>query len=127
MNKKQKEFKVILTLALFICLVGIIVSQYNVTRLKKSGVFVVGKLYKRTPSGKNSGGLFYKYNYKNKEYTYIMTAGVSPNIDSFKYFIILPQNPKIVRRVEEHDVPWCIELSNMPSEGWKEIPDETCN
>ena len=101
---------------------------YFKARLKNNGVFILGVLKGKTFSAES--GYLYEYSYKfqNKIYSRVFSSIASEQMkkDSLLFFLILPNNPKVCLQYEKTIVPSCIRLKDVPFNGWKELPKDTC-
>ena len=104
-------------------LLGMTISILKCIRLEKSHLFTVGVLYKTNMGGTGvSPTAYYKYSVNNKSID--MTASFSSNekfIIGDRYFIRFEKgNPKNSEILLDKPVPDSI--TNLPKEGWIEIP-----
>lgn len=120
MNKKKNiSFVLVLVFIAIVCAVRLFWSY----QIGKNSVFVVAKVYKVTNSGKNGPYYHCYYNYKGKRFEFSLTSkvyGLNDNglvfveIDTFHIGRSLP--------LEFTKVPDCIKISDVPFNGWKDLP-----
>jgi hypothetical protein len=99
-------------------------SYQDKQKLKNRGVYVIGIKYKYHSGNNHAGVSFYSYFYKDKKYEYSVADGGANNKKLF--LIILPSDPNVCRIVEDVDVPSCLTMKDVPTEGWKELPLKIC-
>ena len=125
---KSKIEKYFFTFFLIVVIALFINKFYVENNLERDGIFIIGSFKDKT-FGSESGWVYsYTYVYKNKLYTrnFSCTASEQMKNDTLLFFHILPKNPKICRQFEEAQVPKCIRLKDVPENGWKELPKDTC-
>lgn len=96
-------------------------GMFDNSKVKRNGVFVIGRVFKKVQSG-NRLPVTHSYYYINGqryEFAY-QDGGIS---DSLRIFQVLLDDPaKAV--ILDNKVPSCLHFEDVPVEGWKKIP--TC-
>lgn len=123
MIKSERILSPILFLMILISALGFF---YSTWKLKKEGVYTLGKI---TSASSDAGmGWTYDYTYQLNGSTYHSFFNGSlksfMSQDSLVFIKVLVDKPNEARIVKDEQVPNCFKYLNVPKEGWNEIP--TC-
>jgi hypothetical protein len=126
--KKRKEEIIGISILLFLAIFLFIRKQINESKLEEKGVIVLGVFKNETFSSDNGWIYYYGYKYQSKAFIGKVSCMKSEQmkLDSLLFFKILPNSPDVYLQLENIHVPKCIRINDVPNDGWKEIPKDTC-
>ncbi|MNS89917.1 hypothetical protein D3C72_1239490 [compost metagenome] len=94
-------------------------GMFDNSNIKRNGVFVIGRVFKKVQSGNRLPVTHFYYFINGQRYEFgYQDGGVS---DSLRMFKVLLSNPNKVVILDDA-VPSCLEFKDVPAEGWKEVP-----
>jgi hypothetical protein len=129
MLKFIKKYFVLIVL-FFISLSFLIHSLINHSQLNGQYAYVIGKVIKKEPY--KSGGVIYTYYYSYKG---IKNEGRNTDVfwhkdvnDLFYIKVLFKDDFVIgdIKFIDDRLVPYCLTMDSVPSEGWKDLPHDTC-
>lgn len=119
----------------FLWVVGLVVLAgsakllYWKYRLSKEGVYVIGRRTYLSTGGETGPVYNYKFLYRGTEFE-VGQSGSMPyrgKDDTLLFLKILPADPDgYCDYMTDAHVPKCFGLRDVPYDGWKEIPRDTC-
>jgi hypothetical protein len=124
----KSRFDIIAVFVLIGVFVFLYLSNYREgNKLDSKGVYILGKLSYSTSEGEMSWMYYYKYRFNGKEYVRNFTGPIKKEIleDSLMYFRILPEDPSVCRQLSDKRVPKCLQLIDVPMQGWSVLPKDT--
>lgn len=104
-----------------ILLLALYVSYRNLqSKLKKDGVYVIGKVVKR--SGEKNGinsRIEYRFNERAFKYSWKAVSSIK---ETFVFLIISKERPKVCSLLLQSKVPKCLSNDSSMLKYWEEIP-----
>lgn len=98
-------------------------AVYQNQKLKNEGIYVLAKRSAYRSGGKQGGVSDFSYYYKGESYIWgIRDMGI---LDKLIFLKISKTDPSICKVIDQK-VPECFQFSDVPFNGWKRIPVDTC-
>lgn len=99
-------------------------------RLHTEGVYILGRRTFLSTGGETGTAYNYRFMFHGNEYE-VGSSGALHHTgqnDTLLYLHILPAYPDgYCDFLTDDYVPKCFKLSDVPYDGWKELPKDTCN
>ena len=115
-------------LAIFLLLlfsVLIPIYLFRTMKLKKSGVYVIAKLDNVRPAGNRGANYYYTFMYNGKSYK--CHIGANTRLDTLVFVLVYSKDPSICKILPYDKIPSCLGLKDVPTNGWKDLPNIKCN
>ena len=118
---QNKLPKIIIGLFILISIYGII---NFIVRSEKPKIYTIGKIYKKSASGKRGSTYHFKYQINNKEFSGITGTLYKflTNDSGYIFLDVLRNDLDEYHVIEFKKVPPCLTLDNVPKNGWTTLP-----
>ena len=120
-----KRYYLLILLALFTLVLAINFFNYK-QNLNAEGIYVIGKV---TDADFSARGTTYTYDfvfYGKKYESRVKATALGIKVGDLVFIKTLPENPNASLLVETIKVPFCFRIEDVPNDGWKELPKDTC-